>query len=140
MNKNRKSQGMNVGSASLVMVFAVMCLTIFSVLSLITANNELKIAKRFATSIENYYNADYEAVTMIEALKAELERNIDLPTVDVLVTKTYDCVIDDKQILRVEAECYKDSVKIVSWKIIENGVFEFDESLEIWSGEDGVLN
>ncbi|MGL4791886.1 MAG: hypothetical protein ACRCW1_10790 [Anaerotignaceae bacterium] len=140
MNKNRKSQGMNVGSASLVMVFAVMCLTIFSVLSLITANNELKIAKRFATSIENYYNADYEAVTMIEALKAELERNIDLPTVDVLVTKTYDCVIDDKQVLRVEVECYKDSIKIVSWKIIENGVFEFDESLEIWSGEDGLLN
>ena len=44
--KTQFSSGINVGSASLAMVFSILCLTVFSVLSLITANNDYKLAEK----------------------------------------------------------------------------------------------
>ena len=36
----RQSSGINIGSASIIMVFSVLCLTVFAVLTFVTANNE----------------------------------------------------------------------------------------------------
>lgn len=52
------------GGASLIMVFAVLCLTVFAALSLATAAAEYRTAERFADSTAAYYKADSEAVTV----------------------------------------------------------------------------
>ncbi len=64
----KKPMGVHVGSATLVMVFAIICLTIFAVLSVITANNGKKLAEKAADSVTNYYAADGEAVALLEAV------------------------------------------------------------------------
>ncbi|MBR5228687.1 MAG: hypothetical protein IKV96_02485 [Firmicutes bacterium] len=52
------SSGINIGSASIIMVFVVLCMTIFSVLSLMTAVNEFDTAEKYASSVAAYYEAD----------------------------------------------------------------------------------
>ena len=66
--KTQFSSGINVGSASLAMVFSILCLTVFSVLSLITANNDYKLAEKNSSSLKEYYSADYNATEFANAL------------------------------------------------------------------------
>ena len=56
-----RSSGLNIGSASIIMVFVVLCMTIFSVLSLMTAVNEMDTAEKYAASAAAYYEADCRA-------------------------------------------------------------------------------
>jgi len=51
----------SAGSATLVMIFCVLCLTIFASLTLIGAKNEMSLAKKFASSVSEYYAADTKA-------------------------------------------------------------------------------
>ena len=60
-SSDNNQQGLNIGSASIIMVFVVLCMTIFSVLSLITAVNEYDTADKYAASTAAYYEADSRA-------------------------------------------------------------------------------
>lgn len=52
---------MNVGSASLVLIFTILCLMLFATLTLISAKNELNLTKKYAQSVTLYYAADSRA-------------------------------------------------------------------------------
>ena len=58
--KQDKQAGMGaqIGSASIVMIFAVLCLTIFAVLSFQTASHEQRLAQKTADAARAYYRAD----------------------------------------------------------------------------------
>lgn len=135
---NKKSAGINVGSASLVMVFAVLALTVFAVLSLVTANNELKLANKFCASIENYYSADYIACDILEDIKMSMENNtaIDIESVTFQDTIGYFQVpIDEGQSLSVKIDIEDNDIEILSWQIINTIEQNYDTNLNVWSGE-----
>lgn len=69
-----RSSGLNIGSASIIMVFVVLCMTIFSVLSLMTAVNEMDTAEKYAASTAAYYEADFRAEE-VRAVIAETGEN-----------------------------------------------------------------
>ena len=71
-SREEKPLGLNVGSASILMIFAVLCLTVFSALSLVTAISEKNTADHFAESTVRYYAADAEAIEIKEALLTSL--------------------------------------------------------------------
>ena len=71
-SREEKPLGLNVGSASILMIFAVLCLTVFSALSLVTAISEKNTADHFAESTVQYYAADAEAIEIKEALLTSL--------------------------------------------------------------------
>ena len=50
------------GAVSLVMIFCVLCLAVFAVLTLATADREAKLAEMTARSAADYYEADRRAV------------------------------------------------------------------------------
>lgn len=56
------------GAVSLVMVFAVLCLTVFSVLTLSTAVGESKLAQATAQHTADYYAADAQATAIAAQL------------------------------------------------------------------------
>ena len=49
---DKRSAGIHVGSASIIMIFAVLCLTVFSTLSYVTANQEYRLAQKSALAME----------------------------------------------------------------------------------------
>lgn len=56
------------GAVSLVMIFAVLCLTVFSVLTLSTAVGESKLAQATAQHTADYYAADAQATAIAAQL------------------------------------------------------------------------
>ena len=74
MRKREERQlGLNIGSASIIMIFAILCLTVFSALSLVTSVSEKKTAQRFADETAAYYEADSEAVKIKNSIQAAID-------------------------------------------------------------------
>lgn len=62
----------SVGTSSLLTIFVVLALTIFSVLGYVTANSDYKLANRTAKGITDYYVADSKAEDFLARLDQEL--------------------------------------------------------------------
>lgn len=54
-----------VGLSSIVLIFLVLCLAVFCLLSLSDARSSLSFAERHAASVQIYYEADASAQTLI---------------------------------------------------------------------------
>ncbi len=59
-----------IGGISLLVVFAVLCLTIFALLSLSTVRADMRLADATVESVADYYAADLEAQTILTRLRA----------------------------------------------------------------------
>lgn len=71
--REERPLGLNIGSASIIMIFAILCLTVFSALSLVTSVSEKKTAQRFADETAAYYEADSEAVRIKNSIQAAID-------------------------------------------------------------------
>ncbi|MDR1194549.1 MAG: hypothetical protein LBK98_10385 [Peptococcaceae bacterium] len=139
-NDGRKAAGINVGSASIIMVFAVLCLTIFSVLTLVTARNDLALTESYARSVASYYAADTRAIAIYNQLAAGdavFDEDIELSRAPAgggsLIS--YSVPIDSGQNLNVLLEETPAGLRIAEWLVAEKEDWEFDDTLPIWDGE-----
>lgn len=64
----KRDMKLNVGGATLIMIFAVLCLTIFAALSLATASAESATVNKFADTTSRYYEADALSLELAEEL------------------------------------------------------------------------
>ena len=144
MKKKSKqsSPNINVGSTSIVMVFSVLCLTVFAVLSYITARNELDLARRSADSVTAYYAADSAAVDVYNALiSGDCVRQGD--TITAAGTEIFACEgiyggelcysvpIDDMQELYVELSGEDSGYRIIAWVVSDTGDWIVDDTLNL---------
>lgn len=138
MNK----KGMNVGSASLVLVFSVLCLTIFAVLAVVTALNAWTLSEKSAQSITEKYVADCTAVEIFDTVVATYDGGFTLPEdcsatleqVDGQTYLNYYVPIDDRQALWVQLYATQTAVEISRWQVEETVVWSADQSLNVWGG------
>lgn len=113
MDKKQKFHPPAVGGSSLLVIFAVLCLTVFSLLSLSTVLAERRLAAASAQAVAAYYRADAEA----EGIFARL-RNGELPE-NVVITGNqyqYECVVSGNRQLLVELEYRNGDWKILRWQ------------------------
>ena len=120
------------GSASLLAIFAVLCLVVFALLSLSTAQAYDRLADASADAVTEYYLADFEA----EKIFAEL-RGGKLPDG---VAKTdnsyrYSCFISETQRLEVELLLKNEKWQVLRWQTVSVTDYKPDESMTVWSGQ-----
>ena len=61
-NSSKKKQfGMNIGSASILLVFVILCLVSFAVLSIVSANADSRLSTRVLERTTAYYDACNQA-------------------------------------------------------------------------------
>lgn len=75
MSGRRKTGSVFIGVSSLLVIFIVLCLTTFAALSLTSANADLKMARRAAQTVSEYYAADSRAVELLVQADAAVEAN-----------------------------------------------------------------
>lgn len=78
MNDNGKKFS-NVGASSILMIFVILCLTIFGLLSLVSAQSEAKLSDKSKTFVENYYAADAQtelSLAQIDSILAETRNDV----------------------------------------------------------------
>ena len=138
--------GIGVGSASIVLVFAVLCLTIFSLITFVVAGNDKALVDAKVHLVSGYYEADALAEQiLVDILKAdavpETIRGVDIYTEwnDELETDTtyFFCSISNIKALYVNIAIRDDSFDILSWRMWDTDEWEFDDSLNVWSGDVG---
>lgn len=139
----RQRKGLGLGSVSLVLVFAVLCLTIFALLTLSTARSDANLAERAADSAKSYYLADTEAERVYVALADALENGEKPETVrDTEITyngdyASYLCSIDGGRSIAVTlvSDGTGGGTRIMQWRETEDENWMPDEQIEVWTGQ-----
>lgn len=120
-----------VGGSSLLVIFAVLCLTIFALLGLSTVQAEGRLCENSAEAIKAYYEADSEAEQMLAKLRqgdvpegVKKEGNVYL----------YECEISDVQKLVVEIQVEQKEYKVLRWQMVSTTQWQEDDGLQLWDG------
>ena len=120
-----------VGGSSLLVIFAVLCLTGFALLSLSTVQAEKRLSDKAAQSVSDYYRADLEA----EKIYARLRSGETVP--GVMETKEgyrYSCPVSENQTLWVELQKKDETWAILRWQVTAR-MEESDDTLPVWDGK-----
>jgi len=138
--------GIGVGSASIVLVFAVLCLTVFSLITFVVAGNEKALIDAEAQLVTGYYEAD----ALAERVLAEIVTSDHIPSMAQGVrierlgrdeytdfdTVFFFCPISDQKALYVRLASSDGSFDILDWRMLDTDEWEFDDSLNVWTGFD----
>ena len=126
-----------VGGISLLVVFAVLCLTVFALLSLTTVQADVRLADASAQAAADYYAADLEAQTILARLRNGGRPEGVTFTGSGLLRAEYACRISDTQELQVSVILQGISGReyvIERWQAVPSAEWESDESLDLWDG------
>jgi len=140
MNKG----GIGVGSASIVLIFAVLCLTIFSLITFVVSGNDRALTDAKVRLVTGYYSADTLAERiLLDMLDADTvpDELYGIPiytgwdeSLDTEVTY-FLCPISDIKTLYVSLVIREDSFDILSWRMYSLDEWTFDNSLNVWAGD-----
>ncbi len=73
MNSKRgASTGVSVGGSSILLIFVLLCLTTFAVLSLVSATADKRLTDRSAVAVAEYYAADAKAEEILAGIDTAL--------------------------------------------------------------------
>lgn len=119
-----------IGGSSLLTIFAVLCLTVFALLSLSTVQAEKRLSDAAAEAVTAYYEADLEA----ERIFAKLRAGEKVPGVRQQDGRVmYTCPVSESQTLVVELEKTEDTWTILRWQAVAQPG-EIHETLPVWDG------
>lgn len=128
---SRKEAPPAVGGSSLLIIFAVLCLTIFALLGLSTVQADARVAKASSEAAKGFYEAD----TRAEEILAELRQG----RIPEGVTKKeqvyyYRCEISEVQALEVAVKITGDTYQVLRWQLVSTAAWETDEHINVWDG------
>lgn len=121
-----------IGGISLLVAFAVLCLTIFALLSLATVRPNLRLADASVEGVTDYYAADLEAQAILARLRAG--ERVDGVTVNGAVY-SFICPISDTQNLEAAVLLDGADYRILRWQAVPSQSWQADETLDIWDGD-----
>ncbi len=137
-----RKQGFGIGGASLLLIFSVLCLTVFSLLTLSTVRREQALTEKRRAAVEDYYRADSAAAELAAAL-LEQEKEGGAPgelngtpiQSEGAGVYAYLCPIDSRRAISVRLRLADGGLTVLSWKTTDIADWTPDESLDVWEGE-----
>jgi len=139
MNKG----GLGVGSASIILVFAVLSLTIFSLITFVVSENDRALIEARSNMVVAYYRADSAAERIVAEILdmdsiPETVHNIDIVThwdyERQLESVRFLYPISDINALYIHLVLREETFDILSWRMYSIDDWVFDDSLPVWQG------
>ena len=90
MENLKLERGTIAGGVSVLMIFLTLCIAIYGLLSLLTAENELSLNQKNRDAAESYYAADAQAATILSELASAESRDGITVSADGTVPIRYD--------------------------------------------------
>lgn len=131
MDKRETFSPPAVGGSCLLVIFAVLCLTVFALLSLSTVQANGRLADASVAAVSAYYQADCQAEAVLARLRSGQVPEGVAADGD---TYTYTCPISDTQSLEVRVRLEGDSWTVLRWQAVSTVEWEAEDSLDLWSG------
>ena len=133
MNKEDRFSPPAIGGISLLAAFAVLCLTIFALLSLSTVQAQRRLADASLKAVEEYYAADSEALRILALLCAgESPEGVVYDN----GIYSYTCPISEMQVLEVEVSLVEKGYDVIRWQAVPDGQDSGENGLDLWDGGD----
>lgn len=131
MGRHERFSAPVVGGSSLLVIFAVLCLTTFSLLGLSTVQANQRLSHTSADAVLDYYQADLQA----EQILAHL-RSGDVPQGVCAEGSTYSytCPVSENKRLDVVVEECSGTWRILRWQVVSLVKWEPDTHLGVWDG------
>lgn len=140
-----------IGSSSLILIFVVLCLVAFAVLSLGNAGREDGFSRKNAESVREYYRADGLGEAFVQeidqmlmetsGLIPELRKEQVTAWAGACYDKEKDCFSKDIEMasglalhVEVDADWEQGTCHVQEWKVFDRSVFEIDQSMPVWTG------
>jgi hypothetical protein len=133
MDKKRGLTPPAVGASSLLVIFAVLCLTVFALLSISTVQADQRLSDSAAAAVQGYYAADCQAEEILARLRSG---QIPDGVTESDGIYTYTCPISDTQDLAVEIAVQGTDYTILRWQAVSVAEWEADDRLYVWDGEE----
>ena len=131
-SKQQKFQAPMVGGSSLLVIFAVLCLTVFALLGFSTVQADRRLADASIAAVSGYYAADCEAERILAQLRAG---SVPDGVSGENGVYRYACRISDTQALFVEAAVQDENDwQILRWQAVPTVLREGDDSISVWGG------
>lgn len=131
MDKKRRFSPPAVGGSSLLTIFAVLCLTVFALLSLSTVLADGRLSDLSAQAVTDYYAADCRAEEIFAKLRAgELPDGV--TEEDGLYS--YACTVSETQALLVSVQERETGWTVLQWQTVSTTDWREDDSLDLWDG------
>ena len=127
MKKNRNNMSVGTpGAAALMIIFAVLCLAVFAVLSLSTVLADVRLANSVNRGIDNWYAADSKAEEILAGLREDgAQKSV----------QNFSVPISDTMELQVSAELNGEDYKILRWQSKHTGDRSEEDQLQVWPGD-----
>ena len=110
------------GTASLIIILAVLCIAIFAILTLSTVLADSRLAETSFSRTSAYYAADAAAEEQLAGLRSEGREG----------TVTFSVPVSDKEELEITALIEGDSCTVLRRQTVYTASWEADEFLDIW--------
>ena len=132
MKKQETFSPAAVGGSSLMVIFAVLCMTVFALLTLSSVQAERRLADAATQSVTAYYEADLKA----EKIVARLRAGEQIPGLEEKNgTYEFEIPISGRQTLAVALAQREDDWVILRWQAVTRED-ELDETLNVWKGTE----
>ena len=145
MDEKSARFAMPAGTTSLIMIFAVLCLTVFAIITLSTAQREMKLAQASAQAVSDYYSADSLAEEMTleigqQLAAGNLPSQLGQTTIHSFVDEAgthlrFLCPIDEAQALDISLFWAGDELSVLRWQVTDTQAWQPDDSIPVWSGD-----
>lgn len=130
-----------LGGSSLLVIFAVLALTVFALLSLSTVQADVRLADASAQAVRDHYAADCKAQEVLARIRSggPVPEGVEVQSQGGYAVLRYTVPISDTQELRVEIGQHADlSCEVLRWQAVPAGEWKPDDSLHLWDGEEIV--
>lgn len=121
-----------VGGSSLLAIFAVLCLAVFTLLGLSSVQAERRQADAAVKSVYDYYDADLRAQEIYAMIRSGKEVDGVRKTGDLY---EYEVPVSQQQILKVQLRKSGDQWEILQWQTVPIELNP-DDLLDVWKGAE----
>ena len=131
MERKRSFSIPAVGVSSLLAILAVLCLTVFAVLSISTVQADARLSDSAHEAMTGYYAADCRAEETVARLRAG--ETVEGVSCENGVYSFY-CTVSDTQVLAVEVQ--EGTFAVLRWQTVSTTDWQPDDRLPVWTGPE----
>lgn len=121
-----------VGGSSLLVIFGVLCLTVFALLSVSSVQAQQRLGDASRAAVTGYYAADCQAEELLAALRrGEIPQGVTCEG-DIY---SYACPISPTQTLAVEVRVNGEDYTVLRWQAVATEQWQADDRRPVWDGQ-----
>lgn len=132
--KARRSKGINAGSASILLIFAVLSLISFATLTLVNSKADYNLSNNLAQRQLAYYRACHEGNAFVAAVNSDYENfpQDDIIKKSIPITDNQSLDITLMSNIRNSSTNSTHKYTITQWQIVDHRDTEYDYTLPVY--------